>query len=64
MTVPRAGLPDDTKLPGFTALLPVVANVQPRVADILTNERGDRFIVMAVEQVAAVWRLSLVQAVS
>jgi hypothetical protein len=60
----RAGLPDDTKLPGFTALLPVAGKVQPHVADILTNERDERFIVTAVEQVAAVWRLSLVQAVS
>jgi hypothetical protein len=60
----RAGLPDDTKLPGFTALLPVAGKVQPHVAGILTNERDERFIVTAVEQVAAVWRLSLVQTVS
>ena len=59
----RAGLPDDTKVPGFSALLPVVAGVQPHVADILNTERGERFIVTAVEQVAAVWRLSLVQEV-
>jgi hypothetical protein len=60
----KAGLPDDTRLPGFTALLPVVACVLPRVADILTDERGERFVVTAVEAVAGVWRLSLVQAVS
>lgn len=60
----RIGLPDDTRVPGFTALLPVVAEVQPRVADVFSDERGERFIVTAVEQVAAVWRLSLVQAVS
>jgi len=60
----KAGLPDDTKLPGFTALLPAVTGVQPRVADLVTNARGDRFVVTAVEQFGFVWRLSLVQAVS
>ncbi len=60
----KAGLPDDTKLPGFSALLPVVANVQPRVADILSNERAERFVVTAVEQMGAVWRLALMQVVS
>jgi hypothetical protein len=60
----RVGLPDDTKVPGFCALLPVVADVAPHVADILTNDRGERFVVTAVEQVASVWRLSLLQVVS
>jgi hypothetical protein len=60
----RAGLPDDTRVPGFIALLPAVECVQPRVADILTNERAERFVVTAVELVNGVWRLSLVQAVS
>jgi len=60
----KVGLPDDTKVPGFTALLPVVCDVAPRVADILTDARGERFVVNAVEQVHGVWRLSLVQAVS
>jgi len=60
----RAGLPDDTKVPGFTALLPAVPCVQPQVADILGNECGERFVVTAVELVSGVWRLSLVQAVS
>jgi hypothetical protein len=60
----RAGLPDDTKLPGFTALLPLVPQVQPQVADLLMNDRDERFVVTAVEQVGFVWRLSLVQAVS
>jgi hypothetical protein len=60
----RAGLPDDTKVPGFTALLPRVEGVLPHVADILSNDRNERFVVTAVEQVSAVWRLSLVQAVS
>ena len=59
-----AGLPDDTKVPGFSALLPVVPGVEPHVADILGTERGERFIVTAVEQLAAVWRLTLVQEVS
>lgn len=60
----KAGLPDDTKVPGFSALLPVVEGVEPHVADILTNNRSEHFIVTAVEQFGGVWRLSLVQAVS
>jgi hypothetical protein len=30
----------------------------------VSNERGEKFVVTAVEAVAGVWRLSLVQAVS
>ncbi|GLR67569.1 hypothetical protein GCM10010909_22500 [Acidocella aquatica] len=60
----RAGLPDDTKVPGFSALLPVVAGVRPHVADILKTDGGERFIVTAVEQMAAVWRFTLAQEVS
>jgi hypothetical protein len=60
----RVGLPDDTRVPGFIALLPVVCEVVPRVADLLTNESGQTFVVTAVETLNGVWRLSLVQAVS
>ncbi|MDE8344816.1 MAG: hypothetical protein POH28_01385 [Acidocella sp.] len=60
----RAGLPDDTKVPGFTALLPAISSVVPHVADILSDGNGERFVVVGVETVNAVWRLSLVQAVS
>lgn len=60
----RAGLPDDTRVPGFVALLPAVPCVQPHVADIITNERGERYVVTAIELFCGVWRLSLVQAVS
>lgn len=60
----KAGLPDDTKVPGFTALLPAVESVEPHVADILINDRAERFIVTAVERASSVWRLSLVQAVN
>ncbi|HTQ71556.1 MAG TPA: hypothetical protein VMH92_08700 [Acidocella sp.] len=59
----RDGLPDDTKVPGFSALLPVVQGVVPQVADILINERGERYAVTAVEETSGVWRLSAVQAV-
>ncbi len=59
----RNGLPDDTKVPGFTALLPVVDGVVPQVADILINERNERYAVTSVEEMAGVWRLSAVQAV-
>jgi hypothetical protein len=60
----KAGLPDDVRLPGFTALLPVVAGVQPSIDDVLLDEAGGRFVLTAVETVGAVWRLSLLQAVS
>ncbi len=60
----RSGLPDDTKVPGFIGMLPAVPCVQPRVGDILTNDRAEKFVVTAVELVSGVWRLSLVQAVS
>ncbi|MBU6419074.1 MAG: hypothetical protein KGQ79_05025 [Proteobacteria bacterium] len=59
----RNGLPDDTKVPGFTALLPVVEGIVPQVADILINERGERYVVNSVEETGGVWRLSAVQAV-
>ena len=59
----RNGVPDDTKVPGFTALLPVVDGVTPQVADILMNERGERYAVNSVEETGGVWRLSAVQAV-
>ncbi|MDE2238458.1 MAG: hypothetical protein KGJ73_00840 [Rhodospirillales bacterium] len=59
----RNGLPDDTKVPGFSALLPVVEGVVPQVADILINERGERYAVNSVEETGGVWRLSAVQAV-
>jgi hypothetical protein len=51
-------------VPGFIALLPAIACVAPRVADIITSERGERFVVTAAELVGGVWRLSLIQAVS
>jgi hypothetical protein len=60
----HAGLPDDTKVPGFAALLPVVPRVQPQVADIVTDAAGARFVVNAVETVHGVWRLSMNQAVA
>ena len=60
----KAGLPDDTKIPGFTALLPRVDGVSPHVADLVLNEAGARFVVTAVEELAATWRLALIQAVS
>jgi hypothetical protein len=59
----RNGLPDDGKVPGFVALLPVVENVTPQVADILSNERGERYAVNAVEEIGGIWRLACVQAV-
>ena len=60
----RVGLPDDTRVPGFIAMLPVVAGVVPQVADLLLDEQARKFVITAVETLDAVWRLSLVQAVS
>jgi hypothetical protein len=60
----RVGLPDDTKLPGFTALLPMVDAIRPHQADILLTDRHERFVVTGVETVAGVWRLSMTPVVS
>jgi hypothetical protein len=60
----RVGLPDDTRVPGFVATLPVVGGVAPQVADLLLDEHGRRYVVTAVETLNAIWRFSLVQAVS
>lgn len=59
----RNGLPDDTKVPGFTILLPAVQGVVPQVADILINDRNERYAVTSVEEMGGVWRFSAVQAV-
>jgi hypothetical protein len=60
----KVGLPDDTRLPGFVAMLPYVHSVMPRVADILLDDLDRRFIITSVEKISSVWRFSLVQAVS
>ncbi|HQT38415.1 MAG TPA: hypothetical protein PK231_03250 [Acidocella sp.] len=60
----RAGLPDDTRLPGFIAILPAVVGVQPSVGDFVNDDRDERFVVIAVETIGGLWRLSLIQAVS
>ncbi|WP_026438917.1 hypothetical protein [Acidocella facilis] len=59
----RDGLPDDGRVPGFVALLPAVDKVVPQVADILINERGERYALTGIEAVGGIWRLSCVQAV-
>jgi len=60
----RAGLPDDTKVPGFVCLVPAMAGLQPMVADMLTDATGARFLVDAVETLGGVLRLSIDQVVS
>lgn len=59
----RQGLPDDSRVPGFVAILPAVAGVAPQVADLILDEQERRYAVTGVETLNAVWRLSLVQAV-
>jgi hypothetical protein len=60
----RTGLPDDTRVPGFISILPIVLGVTPQVADLLRDEHGQKYVVTAVETLNAVWRFSLVQVVS
>jgi hypothetical protein len=60
----RQGLPDDSRVPGFEAILPVIAGVAPQVSDLLLDGHGRKYAVTAVEVLDAVWRFSLVQAVS
>jgi hypothetical protein len=60
----HAGLADDTKVPGFVALLPSLPCVSPAVADLLTDASGAQYVVNAVEAVNGVWRLSMNQAVT
>jgi hypothetical protein len=60
----RAGLPDDTKLPGFVCLLPAAPGVRTMVADIVTDGTGARYVINAVETLSGVLRLSMNQAVS
>jgi len=60
----RAGLPDDTKVPGFVCLVPSVAGLNPMVADILIDDSGARYLINAVESLNGVFRLSMNQAVS
>lgn len=59
----RDGMPDDTKVPGYAAMLPEVQGVQPRVADIVVDTAGGRFVVTGLERLGGIWRLALVQAV-
>jgi len=60
----RAGLPGDTKVPGFVCLIPAMAGLHPMVGDILTDGSGARYLVNAVEALSGVLRLSMNQAVS
>ncbi len=60
----KVGLADDSRIPGFVGLVPAIAGVAPRVADLLVDERDERFAIAGVERVGGVWRLSLIQAVS
>jgi hypothetical protein len=60
----RIGLPDDTKLPGFTALFPACGDVTPRVADMISTHNNENYIVTGADQVLGTWRLSLNQVVT
>lgn len=60
----RQGLPDDSRVPGLVALLPAVGGVTPQVSDLILDECGRKYVVTSVETLNAVWRFSLVQAVS
>jgi hypothetical protein len=55
----RAGLPDDTKVAGFIAIVPRVDGFDPKIADMVVNERRDQFVVTSVESLRGIYRLSM-----
>lgn len=60
----RQGLPDDTKVPGFIAMLAAVDGAEPNVADILRDARGRQFVLTSAERIGGCWRLSMTQSVA
>ncbi|HQT87969.1 MAG TPA: hypothetical protein PK677_05375 [Acidiphilium sp.] len=60
----RLGLPDDTKLPGYVAVVAAVDGAGPLVADILRDGRGRQFVVDAAARFGGVWRLALTESVA
>lgn len=54
-------LPSDTKIPGWTVLLPALHNLALRPDDILIDENGTRGVVIAVELSDLGWRLNVRQ---
>lgn len=60
----RLGLPDDTKLSGYTAVLAAVDGVTPDVADLLRDGRGRQFVINAAERFGGAWRLSMIESVT
>jgi hypothetical protein len=60
----RQGLPDDTKLSGYTAMLAVVEGVIPDVADILRDGKGRQFILNGAQRFGGAWRLSMIESVT
>ncbi len=54
-----AGLPDDTRSPWMSVLLPPSASVADiRTDDVLTDDRGRRYLVSGAELSALGWRLT------
>jgi hypothetical protein len=60
----RQGLPDDTKLSGYTAMLAAVEGVVPDVADILRDGKGRQFILNGAQRFGGAWRLSMIESVT
>ena len=57
-------LPGDTRLAGFSVLLPAVAAAVPRVDDLLSDDLGRNFIVASAELSPLGWRLAVRQVAS
>ncbi|OYW10014.1 MAG: hypothetical protein B7Z59_07360, partial [Acidiphilium sp. 37-67-22] len=55
----EAGLPDDTRAPGYVAAVAAVDGLSPEVADIVRDARGRQFVIDQAELFGGVWRLVL-----
>lgn len=60
----RQGLPDDTKVSGFVAMLAAVDGIMPDVADIVRDARGRQFVITSAERFGGCWRLSMTESVT
>ena len=60
----RQGLPDDTKLSSYTAVVAAINGVVLDVADLLHDGRGRQFVINGAQRFGAVWRLSVIESVT
>ncbi len=55
----EAGLPDDTRAPGYIAAVAAVEGLAPDVADVVRDARGRQFVIDQAELFGGIWRLAL-----